>query len=145
METIRVAMEVEENDIAEEADDGSVGSTWSEDMEAAKVHYKHTLRRLKRAYPDELCAWTDDGVCEQRGTAVVCVVRQMRSSRCGHGCCSSLRLLTAGVNVSMARTYVRSCDSGGGGRQSSTGCSTGTLWTTAGSQMRALLELLSGI
>ena len=30
-----------------------------EELEVAQVRYKHALRRLKRAYPGELCDWTE--------------------------------------------------------------------------------------
>ena len=32
---------------------------YNEDLEIAQVRYKHALRRLKRAYPGELCDWTE--------------------------------------------------------------------------------------
>ena len=41
---------------------------------AAGVRYKHALRKLKAAFPNELCDWSYDGVCERR-----------RPCRCGRG------------------------------------------------------------
>ena len=71
VEAIRAAMACDENEILNLNSD-SEGEEWPEEMEVAKVHYKHTLRRLKKVYPDELCAWTDDGVCEQGHRNCVC-------------------------------------------------------------------------
>jgi len=37
-----------------------------EEEEVAGVVYKHALRRLRAAFPDELCDWSEDGMCEHR-------------------------------------------------------------------------------
>ena len=56
-------MECEENDELD-ANSDSEGSDWQEEKELAETRYKHALRKLKKAFPDEHCDWTDDGVCE---------------------------------------------------------------------------------
>ena len=33
---------------------------------AAKVRSKHALRRLKARFPEELCDWSEDGVCDHQ-------------------------------------------------------------------------------
>jgi hypothetical protein len=70
---IRAAMSCEEDDAADAAsDDESSGSDWEEEKEVRVMRYKHALRRLRKAFPDERCDWTDDGVCESTVEGCVC-------------------------------------------------------------------------
>lgn len=68
---IRVAMVCEENDELDTNSD-SEGSTWEEEKELAETSYKHALRRLRKAFPDERCDWTDDGICTSMREGCVC-------------------------------------------------------------------------
>ena len=43
---------------------------FNEELEVAEVRYKHALRRLKEAYPDEFCGFSDQSYMEILGWTV---------------------------------------------------------------------------
>ena len=77
---IRAAMECEENDELD-ANSDSEGSNWEEEKDLAVTRYKHALRKLRKAFPDERCDWTDDGVC--KSTVEACVCRRPNADQAG--------------------------------------------------------------